>query len=42
MRKKQFEAIVDKIPSLTDNGLGNDIKAHEDFKSKAIHLLQNS
>ena len=40
MRKQQFEAIVDKIPSLSAQGLSNDLKAHEEFKNKAIHLQE--
>jgi hypothetical protein len=41
MRKQQFELIVDKIPNLTAKGINtNDLKGHEEFKSKAIYLQQ--
>ena len=41
MRKQQFEMIVDKIPNLTAKGINNnDLKGHEEFKSKAIYLQQ--
>lgn len=41
MRKQQFEVIVDKIPNLTAKGINtNDLKGHEEFKSKAIYLQQ--